>query len=134
MEVYVRSQLYSIPDGVSGFSIKIIPEPSLCNCLHCRRYEWNSISNELSSYGAITRTSENEGYFDLVYEDGKLILETHESGPENFDSGRKGSHYYIKLRKYIKDELQEELLVKIDSNSADAKKIIKEILENKLKR
>lgn len=73
------SLLHTPKDYEKYISIKLSPIPHLrCCCFHCQPVTWKEVNRHIHPYGPI----EDEGDALIGKNDGRFVLECHESGPE----------------------------------------------------
>ena len=137
-------------------SIKIKPIGGGCCCLHCWPSTWDGVNEYIKPNSHI----EDEGDALIKTTDAEYVLECHESGPEiivlidrivNYsgfiisltgliiillqsrDRDRKKQHFFeIIKRQYKKGKLKEEVIISIDSDKIEKRKI-EEILRQSIK-
>ena len=57
---------------------KLQPEPRSCCCFHCWPGTWGEVTHSLAAHGRM----EDEGDLLVTTDEGRYVLECHESGPE----------------------------------------------------
>lgn len=136
-------------------SIKIKPKEGDCCCFHC----WPSTWDAVNEYIKPNRHIEDEGDALIKTIDAEYVLECHESGPEiiilidrivNYSAliisltgliitllqrrnrDHKKQHFEIIKRQFKRGKLKEEVIISIDLDNIEKKKI-EEILRQSLK-